>query len=107
MSDETPLAIKLLDERAKQIQDCRRDLGKRYPLWYVIVLTVITVVGGADGWLDIAAFWQARTALPRRRFTHDDGMPAHGTFRRVFILLPFARIQRSLKDWLTAMPSRR
>ncbi|MFC1463749.1 MAG: ISAs1 family transposase [Candidatus Brachytrichaceae bacterium NZ_4S206] len=103
MSDEAPLAIKLLAEHAKQIQDFRCDLGKRYPLWYVIVLAVIAVVGGADSWLDIAAFWEARTSLHRRLFAHDSGIPAHDTFRRVFILLPFASFQRCLKDGLSAM----
>ncbi|MCS7324451.1 MAG: ISAs1 family transposase [Thermoflexales bacterium] len=103
MSDETPLAIKLLAEHAKQIQDFRRDLGKRYPLWYVVVLAVIAVVGGADSWLDIAAFWQARPALHRRLFGHDYGTLAHDTFRRIFVLLPFASIQRCFRDWLAAM----
>lgn len=102
MSEETPLAIKLLAEHARQIQDFRRDLGKRYPLWYVIVLAVIAVVG-ADSWLDIAAFWQARASLHRRLFARDDGIPAHDTFRRVFILLPLAGIQRGLQGWLSAM----
>ncbi|MCS7088111.1 MAG: transposase family protein [Thermoflexales bacterium] len=41
-------ATKLLAEHAKQIQDFRRDLGKRHPLRDVIALAVIAVVGSDD-----------------------------------------------------------
>ncbi len=89
------MAIKLLAEHAKQIQDFRRDLGKRYPLWYVIVLAVIAVVGGADSWLDIAAFWEARALLHRRLLIRDLQHTPHDPFRRIFILPQFGGIQRA------------
>lgn len=104
MQEDAPFVLLALAARAQAIKDFRRDLGKRYPLWYLIVLAVVAVVGGADSWLGIAAFWQQRHALRKRLFSPEEseyGIPAHDTFRRVFMLLPEATIQSCMEGWLS------
>ena len=50
---------RLLDA-LKQIPDPRRDQGKRYPLPYLLLFSILAILSGARGFSDIIIFMEQR-----------------------------------------------
>jgi len=68
----------------------------------IVVIAVCAVTGGADDWVEIAAFGRRHKAWFQRYLALPNGIPAHDTFERVFARLDSQVFQRCLRDWLLA-----
>jgi predicted transposase YbfD/YdcC len=85
------------------LADPRIDRSKRHLLLDMIILAVCATVGGANGWVDIERFGNAKRALFRRFLDLPNGIPSHDTFGRVFAALDPAALLVCVQQWLAAL----
>jgi predicted transposase YbfD/YdcC len=95
-------AVALVLRWAGEVHDPRRH-NRVHPLPEMIVMALLAILCGSDGWDDVAEFCQIRrdwlaTFLPRAR-----GVPSHDTFDRVFSRLDPLHLERMLHAWMNAL----
>lgn len=85
------------------LDDPRRDQGKRHRLDHVLVIALCAVVAGADGWDDIATFARAKASWLHERLHFEHGTPSGDTFRRVLATLCPDAFARCFVRWVEAL----
>ncbi len=74
-----------LSEHFKDSEDTRSPLEKLHSLETMITIATVAMICGADDWLEIEEFGQARESMLREYFgVAPKGIPSHDTFGRVF-----------------------
>ena len=90
-------------EYFKELPD-RRQRGKVvYPLDKVLLLALLAVLAGADGFTDIARFGVKKLDLLRRFRPFADGTPPHDTLGDIFASLDPRAFQRCFVNWVAAL----
>jgi predicted transposase YbfD/YdcC len=85
------------------ITDPRIDRGKAHRLIDIITIAICAVIAGAEGWVDIADFGEARQDWFRTFLSLPNGIPSHDTFGRVFSLLDPKQFQTSFAAWMQSV----
>ena len=91
--------MSLLGGHFDLIPDPRRDRSTRHALPDIFGLALCAITAGADSFLAIEAFGQARLDWLRRFLPLDGGVPSHDTIRRVFALVDRRHFERSFAAW--------
>jgi predicted transposase YbfD/YdcC len=86
-----------------KLEDPRLDRQKLHQLMDIIVIAICAVICGAETWVDIANFGQAREKWFRKFLELPNGIPSHDTFGRVFSLLNAAAFEACFFDWVQAV----
>jgi predicted transposase YbfD/YdcC len=86
-----------------QVQDPRLDRTKQHPLLDIMIIAICGVICGADDWVAIERFGQAKTDWFKTFLELPNGIPSHDTFGRVFGLLDPEQFQRSFLNWVQAL----
>jgi predicted transposase YbfD/YdcC len=82
----------------------RRQAGKVvYPLDEVLLLSLLAVLAGADGFTDIARFGAKKIDLLRRFRPFVDGAPPHDTLGDIFATLDAGAFQRCFVNWVAEL----
>ncbi|MDR2096146.1 MAG: transposase family protein [Treponema sp.] len=76
-----------LTEYFKGVKDTRVERKKLYPLIEVIVIVLLTIMNGGEGWEDMEDYGTAKETWLRRFLPLVHGIPGHDVFRRVFVRL--------------------
>ena len=88
------------------VPDPRRDLNKQHALVDILVIATGAVIGGAEGWDQVAEYGRRKEAFFRRFLTLSNGIPSHDTFGRVFAALgPHAFADR-FAEWMASAGER-
>lgn len=82
------------------LPDPRIDRTKAHHLIDIIVITVLAVICGADGWVDVETFGDEREEWLKQFLSLSNGIPSHDTFGRVFSLLDSDAFQRCFFSWV-------
>jgi predicted transposase YbfD/YdcC len=85
------------------LDDPRRAAGKRHILMDIIAIAICATICGADNWIAIAGFGQAKEAWFRSFLALPHGIPSHDTFRRVFAILDKEQFQECFMTWIQAI----
>ena len=85
------------------VEDPRVERGKRHTLLDVIVIAVCGVICGADTWVDIEEFGNAKLEWFRSFLELPNGIPSHDTFGRIFARLDPEQFQRCFLAWAEAL----
>ena len=85
------------------LPDPRVERTKRHALLDIVAITLCGVLAGAEGWVDIAAFGQAREAWFRTFLPLPHGIPSHDTFGRVFARLDPAAFAACFQAWVATV----
>ena len=85
------------------IEDHRRDQGKLHRLSDLLTIAICAVVGGAEGWQDIAAFGQAKQAWFDERLKLKHGTPSADTIRRVIARIDPAEFEKCFATWVGSL----
>jgi predicted transposase YbfD/YdcC len=85
------------------ITDPRIDRGKAYRLIDIITIAICAVIAGAEGWVDIADFGEAKQDWFGTFLALPNGTPSHDTFGRVFSLLDPKQFQASFAAWMRSV----
>jgi hypothetical protein len=87
----------------KNMPDHRQPGKVVYPLDEVLLLSLLSVLAGADGFTDIARFGAKKIDLLRRFRPFVDGAPPHDTLGDIFATLDAGAFQRCFVNWVAAL----
>ena len=80
-----------------------RQAGKgTYPLDEILLLCLLAVLAGAEGFTDIARFGTKKLALLRRFLLFRDGTPSHDHLDDIFATLDAEKFQQCFVAWVSA-----
>lgn len=85
------------------LKDPRIERTKRHDLLEIIVIALCGILCGADSWVEIAEFGQAKAAWLQQFLRLPNGIPSHDTFGRVFALLNPQAFQQCFLSWIQAV----
>jgi len=66
------------------IEDPRVERTKHHQLLDIILIAILGVLCGADGWVDIESFGNTKETWLKTFLALPNGIPSHDTFGRVF-----------------------
>jgi predicted transposase YbfD/YdcC len=89
-----------LAEYFKDVEDPRIDRKKLYPLIEVILIALLALMSGAEGWEDMQDYGNAKLWWLKRFLPLENGIPGHDVFRRVFCRLIPQQIERCFMAWV-------
>jgi len=98
---ETPL--KKMEEHFSKVKDPRIDRGKEHKLIDIISISILAVICGAEGWVDIENFGKGKIIWLKTFLELPNGIPSHDTFGRVFSLIDPEDFQMSFQSWVQSI----
>lgn len=97
-----PQVAHLIDHFSK-VPDPRLDRRKKHLLIDIFVIAICGAICGADNWVTIEAFGQAKYDWFKTFLRLPNGIPSHDTFGRVFALLSPVYFQEAFSQWIQAV----
>lgn len=82
-----------------EIEDPRHPRNTLYPLEEILLLVICGVLSGADDFVSIAEFGEAKLSWLRGLLPFERGVPAHDTLTRVFGLIDPSEFERCFRVW--------
>jgi predicted transposase YbfD/YdcC len=98
-----PPAGRSIRDHFATLPDPRVDRTKRHQLLDIVTIALCAVICGADSWVDVELFGQAKWAWLRTFLALPNGIPSHDTFGRVFARLDPERFQACFLGWVRAI----
>ena len=87
----------------ESLEDPRVERTRRHKLQDIVVISVMAVIGFADGWSDIVQFAKDREQWLRSVLELPSGIPSDDTFRRVMSALDPVAFQNCFLNWVRAL----
>jgi DDE_Tnp_1-associated len=85
-----------------KLEDPRKERRKLHPMPEILLLTLCSVICGAESWIDIEDFGHAKLDFLRRYLPYENGVPSDDTFRRFFRAIDTEQFQRLFVEWIRA-----
>jgi predicted transposase YbfD/YdcC len=85
------------------VEDPRVDRTKAHELVDILVLSVLAVICGADGWEDIELFGKIRLPWLRKFIKLRNGVPSHDTISRVFRVIKPSAFHEAFLAWVKGL----
>lgn len=95
-------AVAISDHFA-DLQDPRIDRTKLHKLFDIIVIAICAVICGADSWVEVEEFGNAKIDWLRTFLELPNAIPSHDTFGRVFALLDPDQFRLCFASWIEAI----
>ncbi|NJL80281.1 MAG: ISAs1 family transposase [Richelia sp. SM1_7_0] len=85
------------------LEDPRIERTKRHHLIDVITIAICAVICGADSWVAIETYGQAKEKWLKRFLELPNGIPSHDTFARIFALINPEKFQECFLSWIKSV----
>ena len=82
------------------IEDPRRQAGLRQQLVEVLFIAICAIIAGADDWVAIERFGQAKERWFKKFLPLKHGIPSHDTFGDVFRVLDPEQFTEAFIGWM-------
>jgi predicted transposase YbfD/YdcC len=90
-------------EHFRDVKDPRSGRRVEHFLIDIITIAICAVICGADSWVEIEEFGQAKEEWLRQFLILPNGIPSHDTFGRVFAWLDPQAFQNGFLSWIEAV----
>jgi len=85
------------------LEDPRIDRTKLHQLEDIILIAILAVICGAEGWVEIEAFGKAKEAWLKTFLALPNGIPSHDTFGRVFARIDPQQFEQCFLSWVHSL----
>ncbi len=92
-----------IERHFADLQDPRVERTKRHKLLDIVVLAICGVICGADDWVSIQEFGEAKLEWFQGFLELPNGIPSHDTFGRVFGRLDPDQFQTCFTNWILSV----
>lgn len=92
-----------LDKHFGSIEDPRFQRTIAHNLLDIIVITLFAVLSGADSWVAIEAYGEAKEEWLQQFLTLPNSIPSHDTFARVWARLEPAQLEENFREWVSTI----
>lgn len=82
-----------------ELDDPRIEKNQKHPLINIVSIAILGVICGADTWVDIERYGNAKQAWLGTFLDVSNGIPSHDTFGRVFRWLDAEQFQAQFMAW--------
>src|SRR5262249_11227394 len=86
-----------------ELSDPRVERGQEHPLLSIVGVALCAILGGADDWVAVERFANAKSEWLSRFLDLPNGIPSHDTFGRVFARLDPGQFEACFRDWVAAV----
>jgi predicted transposase YbfD/YdcC len=90
-------------EHFEPLEDPRQSGKVDYVLSEILLLVLLAVLGGAEGWVEVAAFGRKKLAFLRRFAPFTNGTPSHDQLGTVFAALDAEQFQSCFIAWTASL----
>ena len=87
----------------EELPDPRTGNAKTHIFLEILIIAILAVICGADGWSDVELFGKAKKAWLKTFLTLPKGIPSHDTFGRVFAKIKPEEFQKRFMEWIRAV----
>lgn len=94
------MSLLSLTKHFEIIEDHRQATKVTYPLFDVLFLTVVAVIGGSEGWEDIEDFGRCHLELLKKYGDFSKGIPVHDTIARIISKVDPETLQQAFISWM-------
>ncbi|MBW4538908.1 MAG: ISAs1 family transposase [Myxacorys chilensis ATA2-1-KO14] len=94
-----------LEQYFGQIRDPRVERTRAHQLLDIIAIALFAVLSGADSWVAIETYGNAKRSWLESFLALPHGIPSHDTFARVFARLDPETFEASFQHWVRALVS--
>jgi predicted transposase YbfD/YdcC len=94
-----------LEQYFGELPDPREGQNVQHPLLSIVSIAICAVICGADNWVDVAMFGQAKQVWLETFLELPHGIPSHDTFGRVFRRINPAAFEACFGEWTQALCS--
>ena len=85
------------------LADPRTGNAKAHIFLEILIMAVLAVICGADGWSDVELFGKTKKKWLKTFLELPKGIPSHDTFGRVFAKIQPEEFQKRFLDWVQAV----
>lgn len=85
------------------LEDPRIERTKEHLLLDIVAIAIWAVICGAESWVDIEAYGEAKQDWLGQFLVLPNGIPSHDTFARVFARLDPQQFQQCFLNWISAI----
>ena len=85
------------------LRDPRRGNAKVHIFLEILIIAILAVICGADGWSDVELFGKNKKGWLKTFLKLPKGIPSHDTFGRVFAKIKPEEFQKRFIDWVRAV----
>lgn len=94
-----------LEQYFGQMPDPRVERTRAHQLLDIIAIALFAVLSGADSWVAIETYGNAKRSWLESFLALPNGIPSHDTFARVLARLDPEAFEASFQEWLKALVS--
>lgn len=94
------MSLLKLAKHLELIDEHRQAAKITYPLFDVLFLTIVAVIGGSEGWEDIEDFGHCHLKLLKKYGDYSNGIPVHDTIARIISKIAPDKLQTAFIEWM-------